>query len=452
MYDLIVIGGGPAGYRAAETAGGEGLDTLLIEKKEVGGVCLNEGCIPTKTFLYSAKLKDGALRGEKYGVRAQSVTLDHKTVVARKNKVVSALVSGVRARLKNSGVTVVSGEACVAGRSEGFDVKCGGETYGGKRLLIATGSVPAVPPVPGLIKALESGFAVTNREILDLETVPEKLAIVGGGAIGIEMADYFASAGSEVTVIEMLERIGGGIDAEIAAILKRSLEKKGVRFLLGCRVGELKEGSVFVEDNAGRREIKADLVLLSAGRKPSTDGLGLENIGVALEGGAVVTDERMRTNVPGVFAAGDVNAKSMFAHTAYREAEVAVNTMLGRRDFMSYRAIPWVIYTAPEAAGAGETEESARQKGLGVSVRKLGMRFSGRYAAENEGGDGIAKMVIDNKYGRIIGFHMIGGAASEMICAACMMIERETAPEQVKKYVFPHPTASEIIKEFSLQK
>jgi dihydrolipoamide dehydrogenase len=452
MYDLIIIGGGPAGYHAADRAGSEGLNTLLIEKSEIGGVCLNEGCIPTKTFLYSAKLKDGAQRGEKYGVHAEGISLDHKEVLARKKKVVSMLVSGVKAQLKHAGVTIVKGDAFISGRNGDFEVKCGAEIYSGKRLLIATGSVPIVPPIPGLKEALADGFAVTNREILDIEAVPKKLTLIGGGVIGLEMASYFASAGSKVTVIEMLDNVGGGIDTEIAIILKKNLEKKGIRFLMGCKVTGLKNNTVIAEDKTGAKEIESDIVLLSAGRKASAEGLGLENIGVVTERGAIATDEQMKTNVPGVFAAGDVNGKSMLAHTAYREAEVAVNIMLGRRDSMSYRAIPGVIYTSPEVAAVGETEISAKQKGLDISVKTASMRFSGRYVAENEGGDGIAKLIVDNKYGRVVGFHMIGSYASEIIYGASMMIEREMTLEQITRKVFPHPTVSEIIKEIAFQK
>lgn len=445
MYDLIVIGGGPAGYRAAELAGAGGLDTLLIEKNAIGGVCLNEGCIPTKTFLYSAKIKDSAERGEKYGVYAQGVRLDHKAVVARKNRVVRTLVAGVRSQLRSAGVTLVSGEAEILGRGEGFKVKCEGEAYEGRRLLVAAGSVPVEPPVPGLKEALESGFAVTSREMLDVEAVPESLVIIGGGVIGLEMAAYFSSAGSEVTVVEMLESIGGGIDLEISRLLKKNLEKKGIRFRLGCRATGVKQGCVAAEDPAGAREIACGLVLLAAGRRPNTEGLGLENIGVLTEKGAIATDEHMKTNIPGVYAAGDVNGKSMLAHTAYREAEAAVNDMLGRPDRMDYRAIPGVIYTSPEVAWAGEGEESAKAKS-GYKSYTVSMRFSGRYLAENEGGDGIAKILIDNS-GRIAGFHMIGNYASEIIYGACMMIGLEMTPEQVQKAVFPHPTVSEIIRE-----
>lgn len=452
MYDLIIIGGGPAGYRGAERAAHEGLKTLLIEKAEVGGVCLNEGCIPTKTMLYSAKLKDGAAHGEKYGVQAPKATLDHKAVMARKQKVVSALVGGVKAQLKSAGAQTIKGEAQILGRNDdGFEVHSGGEVYAARRLLIATGSVPIVPPIKGVAEALESGFCRTSREMLDLDHVPGRLCVIGGGVIGLELASYFASAGSKVTVIEMLQTIGGSIDSDIAALLKSNLEKKGVRFLLGCKVTELEAASVKFEDANGVKKQEADKVLLSIGRRAYTEGIGLESIGVQTERGAIVTDEYLRTNIPGVYAAGDVNGKSMLAHTAYREAEVAVSHMLGNKDPVSYRAIPGVIYTNPEVAGVGETQQTSAQKGMDTTVKTLSMRYSGRYVAENEGGDGIAKMVVDNRTGRMIGFHMIGSYASEIIVGACMMIEREMTLESIRKTVFPHPTVCEIIREAVFQ-
>ena len=452
MYDLIVIGGGPAGYHAAGEAGHKGLKTLLAEKREVGGVCLNEGCIPTKTLLYSAKIKDNAAAGQKYGVIANDITLDHQQVLQRKRKTVAALVGGVKAQLKSAGVDTVAATATILGKSkDGFEVECGNNVYMAKHLLIATGSEPIAPPVPGLEKALKSGFAVTNRQILDLEQIPERLTVIGGGVIGLEMASYFASAGSAVTVVEMMGQIGGPIDADISKLLKNRLEKKGIRFMLECRAAEIKQDSVVYENQDGRDEVKADLVLLSVGRRASTNGLGLENIGVQVERGSIVTDEWMQTNVPGVYAAGDVNGKSMLAHTAYREADAAINNMTAQPDRMSYRAIPGVIYTNPEVAGTGETVRSAVDKGMDFSEKTLTMRYSGRYVAENEGGDGIVKMLIDNRYHRIIGLHMIGSYASEIIYGACMMIEQEMTIEAIKKTVFPHPTVCEVIKEMVFQ-
>jgi dihydrolipoamide dehydrogenase len=248
----------------------------------------------------------------------------------------------------------------------------------------------------------------------------------------------------------MLGSIGGGIDGDIAKLLKKSLEKKGIKFLLGHTVTGVRSGSVTAKDAADEKEIDCGLVLLSAGRRAASEEIGLENIGVLTERGAIITDDVMKTNVPGVYAAGDVNGKSMLAHTAYREAEVAVNDMLGRADRMDYRAVPGVIYTSPEVAVVGETEESAKEKGMAFKSKTVSMRFSGRYLAENEGGDGIAKILTDAN-GRIAGLHMIGSYASEIIYGACMMIGREITPEQAQKVIFPHPTVSEIIKECVFQ-
>jgi len=452
LYDLIVIGGGPAGYLACERTGHAGLNTLLIEKEHIGGVCLNKGCIPTKTLLYSAKLADGAANGKKYGVIAGDIKIDHKAVVKRKNKVVKKLTGGVRAAVKANGVTIVDAKGYIKGKDiEGYIVEAGGDTFVGKRLLIATGSLPAVPPIKGLKEALDAGFVLTSKEMLDIEEVPENLVVIGGGVIGLEMASYFNSAGSNVNVIEMLNTIGGTIDNDIAAILQKNYEKKDVNFNLGCKVVEIKKDTVVYEENGQTKSIKASKVLLSIGRRANTEDIGLENIGVQTDRGAVVVDERCKTNIPQVYAAGDVNGKSMLAHTAYREAEVAVNNMLAKKDIMRYQAVPGVIYTNPEIAGVGETEESAKEKGFDISSKSLTMNYSGRYMAENEGGDGIIKIVVDNKYNKLLGVHIIGNYASEIIVSAGIMIEKEMTIDEIKEIVFPHPTVSEVIREAIFQ-
>ena len=447
-YDLIVIGGGPGGYLATERAAQGGLKVLCIEENNLGGVCLNEGCIPTKTLLYSAKVYDGASHGEKYGVNAPDITLDHAKVIARKNKVVRLLAGGVKSALKGVGAEVVNARAKVVGKdNEGFIVESGGETYKAFKLLIAAGSGPAVPPIPGLKEGLESGFVLTNREVLSLDTVPEKLAVIGGGVIGVEMASYFCSAGSEVTIIEMLDHIAGENDRDMTAILQKNYEKKGMRFLLGAKVTGVSEEGVAYEMNGESAVASADKVLLSIGRRAATAGLGLEDIGVAVERGAVITDEHMCTNVPGVYAAGDVNGKSMLAHTAYREAEVAVNHMLGIEDKMSYNAVPAVLYTNPELGSVGLTEAGALEKGLDVQVAKLPMRYSGRYLAENEGGDGICKLIVDRKSQTVLGCQALCNYASEFIVAAEVFIEAKMTLEQIKKIIFPHPTVCEILRD-----
>lgn len=448
LFDLIVIGGGPAGYLGAQRAGDAGLSTLLIEKREVGGVCLNEGCIPSKTLLYSAKMYDNARLSEKYGVKSENVIFDHGKVMSRKNKVVRTLVAGVKSQLRNSKVTVINSFAEITGEnSEGFEIKTNNGDYIGKRLLIATGSEPVIPTIPSVNAGLEDGYVLTNREILDIKEIPEDLVIVGGGVVGLEMASYFNSTGSRVTIIEMLDHIAGNNEKEISNLLMKNYERKGILFKLSSKVVEIINGQVIYEYKGAREAVKADKVLLSVGRKAVTDGYGLDKINVEVERGHIKVDERGQTNIPGVYAAGDVNGYSMLAHTAYREAEVCVNNMLGKKDIMRYNGVPYVIYTNPEVAGVGETEESAKEKGLDVAVNKISMRYSGRYLAENEGGDGICKILTDKKYGRLVGLHMIGNYASEIIYGAAAMIEMEMRIEDIKEIVFPHPTVSEIIRE-----
>jgi dihydrolipoamide dehydrogenase len=448
IYDLIVIGGGPAGYLAAERAGHAGLATLLIEKRFIGGVCLNEGCIPSKTLLYSAKICDNAKHGQKYGITAENVVLHHDVVLNRKNKVVKTLVAGIKSKLKKNNVEVVEGTAAIIGKNnEGYEVIAGDNQYTGKRLLIASGSVPVLPPIPGVKEEVEKGYVLTNREILDLETIPSSLVIVGGGVIGLEMASYFNSAGSKVTVIETLDHIAGYTDREISGILLKNYQKKGVEFKLGTKVTEVKPGAVVYEFEGKTESVPADKVLMSIGRRAATEGLGLEGIGVETERGRIKTDEHGKTNVPEVYAAGDVNGVSMLAHTAYREAEVCINNILGKKDIMRYQAIPSVIYTNPEVGCVGETEESAREKGIDLEVIKLSMMYSGRYVAENEGGDGICKVLIDKKYRKLIGVHLISNYASEIIYGAGLMIETEMRISDLKELVFPHPTVCEVIRE-----
>lgn len=452
IYDLIVLGGGPGGYNAAERAAHAGMKTLLIEERALGGVCLNEGCIPTKTLLNSAKLYLGALHSEAFGVTVSGASLDHKKVVERKGKVVKTLVSGVAAKMRGAGVEVVSASGKITGKSaDGFTVEAGGKAYTATKLLICTGSEAVIPPVPGLREGYADGLCLTNREILDLDTIPEKLVVIGGGVIGLEMASYFAAAGSEVTVVEMLNKIAGPTDADISKILQKNLEKMGIKFMLGAKVtavsGKVGAGVVEVEADGKTEKLPATLVLVSTGRRARTKDIGLETVGVLTERGAIVTDDSGRTNVPGIYAAGDVNGKLMLAHTAYREGEAAVNTMLGKKDTVDYRSIPSVIYTKPEVASVGETLESAKKQGFNASEHTVTLKYSGRYIAETEGGDGIVKLVIDNDHRTILGVHMIGSYASEIIYGAASYVAEKKRVEDVRKLVFPHPTVCEVIRE-----
>ena len=448
LFDLLVVGGGPGGYLCAERAAQGGMKVALFEKRALGGTCLNEGCIPTKTLLNSSKMYRHAMESEAYGVTATGVTFDHAKVIARKNNVVKTLVSGVGATMSANKVTVITGEAVITGRAEdGFAVAANGETYHGRRLAIASGSETVVPPVPGLKEGLAAGFVVTNREVLDMTELPKELVVIGGGVIGLEMAYYFASVGVKVTVIEMMPKIAGATDPEICKVLTDAFQKRGMVFKLSCKVLEVKASSVVYEENGEKKEIACDKVLLSAGRRPATAGIGLESLNLQMDRAAIVTDRHMCTTVQNVYAIGDCNGKSMLAHTAYREAEVAVNHMLGKSDEMRYDVIPAVIYTDPEVASIGHSAEGAEKLGMNVKEVKLPMSYAGRYLAETNGGKGFIKLVVDTDRNRLVGCHMVGSYASEIIMTATMMVDTELNPERLKKLVFPHPTVAEIIRE-----
>lgn len=448
IFDLIVIGGGPGGYLAAERAAHAGLKVLLFEKRSLGGVCLNEGCIPSKALLHSAKTYEHALHANLYGVSCDNVAIDQKAVIARKAKVVRTLVAGVKGKMKTAGVTVVMEAATITGKTaEGFAVAAGGNAYFAKKLIIATGSSAVVPPIPGVQENLGT-FVLTNREVLELKEIPSKFTVIGGGVVGLEMAAYYAAVGAQVTVVEMLDHIAGATDREIGTILQKELEKKGITFLLSHKCLSVEPGQVWVEGPDGAHQaIAADKVLLSIGRRPNIQGVGLENIGVHTSRSGIITDAMCRTNVADVYAVGDVNGHHMLAHTAYREAEVAVNNILGTADTMRYHANPSVIYTTPELACVGKTEEECRQKGIDYEVSKLSMRYSGRFVAENEGADGLCKVLIDKKRRTILGVHLIGTYSGEIIWGAAAMIEMQLRVKDARQIIFPHPTVSEIIRE-----
>ncbi len=453
MYDLAIIGGGPGGYVAAERAGAAGLKVVLFERKSLGGVCLNEGCIPTKTLLYSAKVYNYAMTGDHYGVYVNDPTFKYDEIVARKNKVVKKLVGGVKAAMKAGKVEVVAENATILGRdSEGIKVEAGGQAYVSRNLLVCTGSEAAVPPFPGLKEAGDA--IVTNREILALTERPEELVVIGGGVIGMEFAAFFSTLGTKVTVVEMLPKILGPLDDEISEMLQKTYEKRGVQFCLRCKVTGIEGNTVVYEDPEGKVcKVSGDKILVSVGRRANLQGFGLENIGVELALNpagrpyGIKVDEKMRTNVPGVYAAGDVTGFSMLAHTASREGEVAVNNILGKEDRMRYNAIPGVVYTNPEVAGAGLTETEAKAKGIDFKVVKLPMAYSGRFVAENERGEGVCKVIVGARHHEVLGVHMLGNPCSEIIHSACIAIETEMTLEQLQEVVFPHPTVSEILKE-----
>ena len=354
--------------------------------------------------------------------------------------------------MKAHKIEVIRASAQIAGRRDGnFEVIADGTTYAGHRLVIASGSESAVPPIPGVKEGLASGLVVTNREILDVKELPKELVVIGGGVIGLEMACYFATVGVPVTVIEMMDKIAGDTDPEICKVLTDDYKKRGLKIKTSCKVLEVTGDAVIYEEKGERQEAKCDMALLSTGRRPATAGLGLETLGIEMDRAAVVTDRHMCTNVAGVYAVGDCNGKLMLAHTAYREAEVAVNHMLGIPDEMRYEVVPAVIYTDPEVACVGESKASAEAKGMTVKEVKLPLGVSGRYAAENQSGRGFIKLIVDTDRNRLAGCQMVGSYASEIIMTATMMVDTELPPERLKKLVFPHPTVAEGIREAIFQ-
>ena len=444
MYDLGIIGGGPAGYVAAERAGQKGLKVVLFEKNKLGGVCLNEGCIPTKTLLYTAKLLDNAKESSKYGLNIGSIAFDFAKIMERKNKVVTKLVAGIGSKMKHFKVEVITAQAEMVERAaDHVKVKANDQIFECKNILLTTGSEAFVPPIKGLVR---DGI-LTNREILELKYVPQSLTIIGGGVIGMEFASFFCSMGSKVTVIEMLDEILGPNDKGISAMIRGEFIKKGIEFNLSSKVVEIKGKEVVFEKEGKLQNVTSEQILVSVGRKAVTQGVGIEKMGLEMDRGGVKIDNKCRTNISNIYAAGDITGFSLLAHTASREGEVAVNNICGRADTMRYNAIPAVVYTNPEIASVGITEEEAKKKNIKYKVRTLPMAYAGRFVAENEGKNGFAKILVGEKYNEVLGVHMIGNPCSEMIFGAAIMIETQMRLNDLDEIVFPHPTVSEILKE-----
>ena len=443
-YDVAIIGGGPAGYTAAERAAKGGLSTILFEKNALGGVCLNEGCVPTKTLLYSAKTYDNIRHASKYAVKAENPSFDLGKIIARKNKVVKKLTAGIRMKMTEAGATVVNAEASIEGRAEDgtLTIVAVDTRYEAANLLICTGSETVIPPIPGLS---ETAYW-TSREALQSKELPASLVIIGGGVIGMEFASFFNSLGVEVHVVEMLDKILGPMDRELSAMLQAEYAKRGVKFYLGHKVTGVHGTEVSVEKDGESFTLTGEKVLLSVGRRPVTKGFGLENLGVEPFRNGVKVNEYMQTSLPNVYACGDITAFSLLAHTAVSEAEVAIDHILGKPHTMSYKAIPGVVYTNPEIAGVGRTEDELQAAGVDYQVKKIPMAFSGRFVAENEMGNGVCKLLLDGE-GTLIGAHLLGNPASELIVIAGMAIEQGMKAEQLTRFVFPHPTVGEILKE-----
>ncbi len=439
IYDLIIIGAGPGGYLAAERAGALGKKVLLIEKdNRLGGVCLNRGCIPTKALLNSAKIFYSSKNSEHLGIKASGVEYNLTKAMQWKNKTVLTLTKGIEYQMKRFGVEVISGTASFQNKNS---IAVNGKLYSAKNILIAAGSSPVKIPVPGI----DNPFVLTSDQILNIEKLPQKLVIIGGGVIGIEFASYFSLLGISVTVIELLPEILPNFDKDIASIIRSSL--KSCTFILDAKVISFEDNEVKYILNGKEQTCSTDMVLLAVGRTPNVSGLGLEKINLDFDKKGIKVNEQMQTNVPNVYAVGDVTGKSLLAHSAYRMGEVAVNNMFLKKDRMRYNAIPWVVYSYPELSGVGLTEEQAKKEGRNVKVKSLQLRANGRFLAEHGNEKGICKVIVDAGTEVLLGLTILGGVSSEIVFGAAAMIEDEFRIKDIKEIIFPHPTVSEIIKD-----
>ena len=447
-YFLAIIGGGPAGYTAAEKASKAGKDVVLFEQNAVGGTCLNVGCIPTKSLLYGAKQYYNATHAQKYGVTAENVAFDFAAMQKRKTIVVRKLVAGIKQRLNNEHCTLVSGAAAVVSRTDELvTVSCNGETYEAENLLICTGSTNFVPPIPGI---KENEYVWDSTDALAATELPKSIIIVGGGVIGMEFATLYHELGVPVTVIEAMPTILPNLDQDIVNVLLEKYKKAGINILTSTKVESIEGGKVNVKSQISndQLQISAERILVSVGRRANLQGLEALN-DLELNRGAIIVDEFMKTNLPNVYACGDVTGKIMLAHVAARQAEVMVGRLLKQIPLqrIAYNAIPSVVYTNPEMASVGSTEQQAAELNIEAEVRQLPMTFSGRFMAENEGETGLCKLVLDTKKQTILGVHCIGNPCSEFIAAASFAVRMGYTTAEFEQVVFPHPTVSEILHE-----
>lgn len=445
-YDLIILGGGPAGYIAAERAGTMGKHVLLLEDRAIGGTCLNEGCIPTKTLLHGAKLYSQAKSGAIFGVTTENVRFDLAAAMKHKNSVIATLQKGILSQLRHAGVDVRSARGTFLRPGV---VRVEDEEILGDNVLLAQGSTGARPPIPGMA---DNTHVLTSREILEIDSLPDRLTVIGGGYIGMEFASFFSTIGTKVTVVEMLPEIIPMIEPDTAQKLRRHIS--AVDYRLAHRVERIDDGLVHVSGPQGNDQIPADTILLATGRLSRARGEKLDEAGVALKNGAVVVDEYMRTNLPGVYAAGDITGRVLLAHAAYRMGEVAVAHMFrdpGRgaplSNRMRYRPIPWVVFTAPEVAGCGLSPTEAHEAGYQVESATLPLQVSGRYLAEHPREKGSVTVVVDKRDGKLLGVQMLGSGVGEIIHSAAAMIDMEMKIAEIREVVFPHPTVGEAFRD-----
>ncbi len=438
MYDLLILGGGPAGYHSALKATKKGLSVALIEKKRLGGVCLNEGCIPSKTILHSSKMVHDFSH---FTPKESPSTVDLAGVQQRKRAVVQTLAKALQKAIQKTDITLFEGEGVLTESTpQQITIIVNGKKLVGKNLICATGSSPIIPNISGI----DSPKVVTSEELLQQESTLSSLLIIGGGIIGLEMATFFAEIGTKVTIIETSETIAPTMEKEVIKVLATALKKKSITILTSTTVTAITETGVLAQNAKGEMNLEAEKILLSVGRRANGDFL--KEWGILVDNGAVITDKRCRTNYPNIFACGDVNGKQMLAHTAYREAEIAIDAILGKESSIKYTTIPTIIYTHPEVASVGLTTKMALHQGVEVVEKKRPFGGNGRFLAETERERGLCKVVLGMD-GTILGVHLVGIYASELITTATLLVELKVKASQLESIIFPHPTMSEIIKE-----
>jgi dihydrolipoamide dehydrogenase len=444
-HDLVIIGGGPGGYVAAIRAAQLGAKVALVEKDRVGGTCLNRGCIPTKALVRSVEVLQLVDQAPAFGVIVEEPAFDFARIMARKDEVVARLVGGVEGLLEAHKVEVVPGTATIPQPGLVLVKTANGDRrLATENVVIATGSVPASPPIAGL----DAPGVLTSAEVLELEEVPDSLAVIGGGVIGLEFAAIFHALGTRVTVLEMLSTLLPTVDGELARRYRSYLQQEGVEVHLRARVEDIRpkgDGlAVRVADSG--EEVEAEKVLLATGRVPYTEGLGLEELGVQRERGAIVVDERLATNVPGIYAIGDVTGGIMLAHLASRQGEVAVENILGHPVAMHYRAVPNCVFTLPEIAGVGLTEGEAKSEGFDYEIARFPFSASGRALTIGET-TGLVKLICERESGKVLGMHIMGPQASDLIAEGTLAIQMGATARDIAETIHAHPTLPEAIME-----
>lgn len=444
-YDLVIIGGGPGGYVAAIRALQLGLKTAVVEEKDMGGTCLNWGCIPTKSLLHSAEIAHIAKHSSAYGVIIPEVQIDYPAIVRKKDQVVRQLRSGVENLVKHHNGEIIRGRAHFLDAHTLEISAPANRVIRAAKTIIATGSRPSKPPIPGI-----DGPRILNSDaVLAMTECPESLVIIGGGVIGVEFATVYSQLGKSVTIIEMMPEILPGTDRELITILRKHLEANGVKIVTGAKVVALEstdQAKCIYELNGQTSELIADRVLVAIGRRPNTEDLGLEQIGVQVDRGFVVVNDRMETTVPSIYAIGDITGKVLLAHVASEQGLVAAANAAGEKHQMDYQIIPGCIYSDPELASVGLTEEAALQQGLSIKIGRFPVSSNGKSKIVGIH-DGLAKIITDALTGEILGAHILAPRATDMIAEICVAMKLEATYEEIAGTIHPHPTVSEIWME-----